>query len=207
MATLYILFGKSTAGKDTLVQLLEDASLVRRVVRTTSRPIREGEVDGVNYHYTTIIPSEDDFVEHNIYNGWFYGTRAQDIVDILETGSDAIIVGEWNMAIKILRSFNKITSRHRLELIYLNVSKDKQIERIKLRGEEHYEEGMRRIQSDKTDYPSFLEESPIYSDENKDMAIINGYVLYSLNADNPLEEVLKLASEIITKKGAQPKHD
>lgn len=207
MATLYILFGKSTAGKDTLVQLLEDASLVRRVVRTTSRPIREGEVDGVNYHYTTTIPSEHDFVEHNIYNGWFYGTRAQDIIDILETGSDAIIVGEWNMAINILRSFNKITSRHRLELIYLNVSKDKQIERIKLRGEEHYEEGMRRIQSDKVDYPSFLEESPIYSDENKDMSIINGYVLYSLNADNPLEEVFKLASEIITKKGAQPKHD
>lgn len=207
MATLYILFGKSTAGKDTLVQLLEDASLVRRVVRTTSRPVREGEVDGVNYHYTTIIPSEHDFVEHNIYNGWFYGTRAQDIIDILDTGQDAIIVGEWNMAIKILRSFSKITSQHRLELIYLNVSKEKQFERIKLRGKEHYEEGIRRIQTDKQDYPSFLSESPIYTRDSKEMSIINGFTLYSLNADNPLEEVLELASEIITKKGAQPKHD
>ncbi len=54
MGKMIYLMGKSSSGKDTIYkQLLEwDAENLKKVVLYTTRPIRAGEVEGEEYHFT-----------------------------------------------------------------------------------------------------------------------------------------------------------
>lgn len=84
---LVVLVGKSGSGKDTIARELIKNEDFLPMVSTTTRPMREGEVDGVDYNFVskevfgnTIM--EDGFLEYRKYktinNGkpdlWFYGT-------------------------------------------------------------------------------------------------------------------------------------
>ena len=53
MGKIFCILGKSGSGKDTLFKkLIEDRQLgLKRVVTYTTRPVREGETDGVEYHF------------------------------------------------------------------------------------------------------------------------------------------------------------
>ena len=52
--TLYIISAPSGAGKSSLVKALTDANPEIRVsISHTTRAMRPGEVDGVNYHFVT----------------------------------------------------------------------------------------------------------------------------------------------------------
>ncbi|MGE4408824.1 MAG: guanylate kinase, partial [Pseudomonas sp.] len=58
--TLYIVSAPSGAGKTSLVKALIDAQpQVRVSVSHTTRAMRPGEVDGVNYHFV----SREDFLQ------------------------------------------------------------------------------------------------------------------------------------------------
>jgi guanylate kinase len=59
LITLLALVGKAGAGKDTILRYLCDHYDVNEVISCTTRPPREGEVDGVNYHFL----SESEFAE------------------------------------------------------------------------------------------------------------------------------------------------
>ena len=48
---MVILTGKSGAGKTTVAKLLEEEHGFKRAVTCTTRPPREGEIDGVDYHF------------------------------------------------------------------------------------------------------------------------------------------------------------
>ena len=52
---IYVLIGKSATGKDTLYRkLLEDARInFRPIITYTTRPIRKGEQNGVEYFFRT----------------------------------------------------------------------------------------------------------------------------------------------------------
>ena len=63
--TLYIVSAPSGAGKTSLVKALLDAQpQVRVSVSHTTRPMRPGEVDGVNYHFV----SREEFLERSTTN-------------------------------------------------------------------------------------------------------------------------------------------
>ena len=53
MGKIFYLTGKSCAGKDSIYNILiKDEELgLRPIIRYTTRPIRDGEVDGVTYHF------------------------------------------------------------------------------------------------------------------------------------------------------------
>ena len=54
MGKIICLMGKSSSGKDTIYKnLMEDKSLgLRKLTPYTTRPMREGEQEGVEYHFT-----------------------------------------------------------------------------------------------------------------------------------------------------------
>lgn len=53
MGKIFYLMGKSASGKDTLYKrLLEECPGLKTVVLYTTRPMRNGETDGVEYHFT-----------------------------------------------------------------------------------------------------------------------------------------------------------
>jgi guanylate kinase len=109
---LYIISAPSGAGKSSLVSALVDGSSNIEVsVSHTTRAMRPGEVDAVNYHFV----SEENFVEM-VEQGVFlehaqvfdnrYGTSAQSIQDQLEKGKDVILEIDWQGARQIRKLVN-----------------------------------------------------------------------------------------------------
>ncbi len=77
--------GPSGVGKGTLIRaLLERVPGLRVSVSATTRPPRQGERDGVDYHFLSPEESEErvargEFVEHATYAGNRYGTLRSEI--------------------------------------------------------------------------------------------------------------------------------
>lgn len=54
MGKIYYLMGKSSSGKDTLYkEILSRMPEIKTVTLYTTRPIRDGERDGVEYHFVS----------------------------------------------------------------------------------------------------------------------------------------------------------
>lgn len=73
-----ILVGRAASGKDHIRKKFE-ARGFRYAVSYTTRPPREGEVDGVDYIFISQEEAQemiknDDFYEYVEFNGWIYGT-------------------------------------------------------------------------------------------------------------------------------------
>ncbi len=91
---IIVLVGKSGAGKDYLASLLHKESDYNLIVSHTTRPKREGEVEGVNYHFIdskTVhsMIAKDMFYQYRTYDTlvnnkpetWYYGTSKESIKD------------------------------------------------------------------------------------------------------------------------------
>ena len=75
MGSIFCIVGKSSSGKDTIYKrLLENLSLhLKRIVPYTTRPIRAGEQEGVEYHFTTTerlsrLQEENSIIECRAYD-------------------------------------------------------------------------------------------------------------------------------------------
>lgn len=107
--TLYTVSAPSGAGKTSLVQALIDTTdNVRVSVSHTTRAMRPGEENGVNYHFTereTFIEMIGDnaFLEHAEVFGNLYGTSTQWVKDTLAGGTDVILEIDWQGAQQVRR--------------------------------------------------------------------------------------------------------
>ncbi|MBV6458416.1 MAG: Guanylate kinase [Fimbriimonadaceae bacterium] len=92
-----ILSGPSGVGKDTLIDRWHAVDpRVERVVAATTRSPRDGEVDGVDYHFKTesefvAMIGRGDFLEHKEVHGRRYGTPLADMNRRLEAGKITIL--------------------------------------------------------------------------------------------------------------------
>ncbi len=102
--TLYIVSAPSGAGKTSLVKALIDSmAQVRVSVSHTTRAMRPGEVDGVNYHFTAReefveMLKQGDFLEHAEVFGNLYGTSHSWVKQTLAKGYDLILEIDWQGA-------------------------------------------------------------------------------------------------------------
>lgn len=107
--TLYIVSAPSGAGKTSLVKALLDAQPQIRVsVSHTTRGIRPGEVDGVNYHFVSREEflkrlERDEFLEHAEVFGNLYGTSQRWLEQTLDEGYDLILEIDWQGAQQVRR--------------------------------------------------------------------------------------------------------
>lgn len=91
------LFGKSGAGKDTLLHKLHYANPgYNKIIMTTTRPKRDYEMDGLHYHFVTEKTFaekllKEELIEATSFNNWFYGT------DIHELDIDRVNIGAFNI--------------------------------------------------------------------------------------------------------------
>ncbi len=93
---LFVVSGPSGCGKGTvLAQVLQDPNLYYSVSATT-RSMREGEVDGVNYQFLdraqfeTLIEN-DGMLEHAEYCGNYYGTPRKPVEEHLAAGHHVVL--------------------------------------------------------------------------------------------------------------------
>ncbi len=94
---LFILSAPSGAGKSTLTQGLMAATPgLAFSVSTTTRSIRGGEIEGVDYHYTDratflAMVERGEFIEHAEVHGNLYGTRWATVREALARGTDLLL--------------------------------------------------------------------------------------------------------------------
>ena len=91
MGRIYYLLGKSATGKDTLYkEILKRRPKLRTVTMYTTRPIREGETDGVEYFFT-----DREELERQLASG-----------KVIESRTYQTIAGPWTYYTVDDRQFN-----------------------------------------------------------------------------------------------------
>ena len=76
--------GPSGSGKTSIGEVLSKNG-VQRLITTTTREPRVGEVNGVDYYFREFSELDgDDFVEQTIYNGNRYGLTKEEVSNQLE---------------------------------------------------------------------------------------------------------------------------
>ena len=144
---IIVISAPSGAGKGTVIaELLKNDNKSRWLsVSATSRAMREGEKEGVNYYYIT----EDDFkekiendyfLEYTNYAGNFYGTPKEYIKNHLEQGIDVILEIEIEGATNIKKLIPEA-----LFIFIMPPSLKTLIKRLKKRGTESNDKIIKRF--------------------------------------------------------------
>jgi len=102
-----VLSGPSGAGKSSLIdKISDDIGDFYFSISTTTRPMRDGEEEGVHYHFVSKEEfqkdiDEDHFLEHAIVHGNYYGTSLKPVKKALSEGRLVIfdIDVQGNMAV------------------------------------------------------------------------------------------------------------
>lgn len=87
-----VLSGPSGAGKSSLLnEIIDDIGECYFSISTTTRPIREGEKDGVHYHFVSEEEFKQDiednnFLEYALVHGNYYGTSIKPVRQALSEG-------------------------------------------------------------------------------------------------------------------------
>ena len=113
---LYVISAPSGAGKTSLVKALLESTLNLEVsVSHTTRDIRPGETDGINYHFVDesefeSIRDANGFFEWAQVFGNFYGTSSQAVQEKLAEGIDVILEIDWQGARQVKALVNSAIS-------------------------------------------------------------------------------------------------
>lgn len=87
-----VLSGPSGAGKSSLIsEIIDEIGECYFSISTTTRQMREGEVDGVDYHFVSEEEfkkgiENDEFLEYAIVHGNYYGTSLLPVKEALSQG-------------------------------------------------------------------------------------------------------------------------
>jgi guanylate kinase len=158
---MIVIVGESASGKSTLARsIVEKSKDLKLVVTYTTRPPRDGEIDGIDYHFVSDECFEQmikdcKFVEYTTYRGWYYGTAAS---DCLSEKSVVVLNPTGLRAVK--RIGYEVTS------IYLNVDRRSRLIKMLNRGD-NIEEAYRRSLSDEGQFAEIGRETTAVLDNPK----------------------------------------
>jgi len=157
--TLYIISAPSGAGKTSLLRDLLSASNEAVVsVSHTTRIKRDGEVDGVHYHFIdadsfVAMAENGEFLEHAKVFDNYYGTSQKHVEELLQSGKDVILEIDWQGAAQVRKLIPD-----NLSIFILPPSKKELRSRLSNRGtdsEEIINRRMRDAESEMSHYGEF----------------------------------------------------
>ncbi len=145
-------FGESGAGKDTALALIKELNLdmpINYMVSGTTRPPREYEVAGIDYHFYTneefaIKVLDGSMLEAVEFNDWFYGTPLESLK------ADCINLGVLNPA-----GIECLLEDSRLEVLPVRVAatdKNRLLRALNREENPNCDEIIRRYSADKKDF-------------------------------------------------------
>lgn len=161
MSKLFVVMGKSATGKDTIFKRLkENPELnLKSVVGYTTRPIRVGETEGVEYYFVKeeklkALKQKGKIIElrayHTMHGIWNYFTADDGQIDL--SGSDYIMIGTLEAYEQIRKFFGK----EAVVPVYIEVEDGLRLGRALHReqSQEHpkYTEMCRRYLADEVDF-------------------------------------------------------
>lgn len=161
MGKIYCLLGKSSSGKDTLFKmLLEESGLaLKTIVPYTTRPIRVGEQEGVEYHFVTEetqkeLEAEGKIIELRAYDTicgvWKYFTVDDGQIDLAT--DNYLVIGTLESYVKMRDYFGV----EKIVPLYVEVEDGERLLRALTREraqkEPNYAELCRRFLADSVDF-------------------------------------------------------
>lgn len=185
MHKLFVIMGKSAAGKDTVFKEITRRDLnLKTVAGYTTRPIRDGEKNGEEYFFVTKeelwrLQESNKVIEHRAYDTmhgvWDYFTVDDGQIDFNERSS--IMIG----TLDTYRKIREYLGKDRVVPLYLEVEDGIRLERAlareKTQKKPKYTELCRRFLADEED---FKEENLLvlginkrYNNENSEICILN----------------------------------
>lgn len=157
---IFCILGKSASGKDSLYKrILEEQPIeLNTIVSYTTRPLRDGEQEGVEYHFTD-YPTFKDMLDngrvfeyrcyHTVYGDWYYFTADDGQISENRDYLITTVLGGYE---NLLRIFGK----ERVIPIYIEVEDGvrlmRAIAREQQQAEPKYTEMCRRFIADSADF-------------------------------------------------------
>ena len=170
---IYILLGKSAAGKDTLLRLMQQTGQFKPIVSTTSRPIRENEIPDVDYHFVSKqeflnMIDNHKLIEYRKYDTlvggnpdtWYYGT-SRDAVNTKGKENYVAVLDPSGA-----KTFKEKLGEDACTTIYLTASKKIRTERARKRGSFDETEWNRRLEDDEIRFRDMEYQADIVIDNN-----------------------------------------
>lgn len=154
---IVVLVGKTASGKTTVANELCKHHGYKRIITYTTRPMRENEVQDVDYHFISDeqfnkMVENNEFTEYKRYNTahgvWSYGSV---VTSEQELSDDCYVI---ILTPQGLRDLSKKISRY--VAFYLDVSLESQLERLKKRGDEE-QQIIKRLINDAKDFENVLD--------------------------------------------------
>ena len=153
---LLVIAGPAGSGKSTLCdRLVHEVPGFQRVVTTTTRPPRAGEINGVHYHFFS--PAEfrakvtaGEFLEwalvHGEHEDRLYGTLKSSVFDSLAAGQSLVMSIDVQGVASLRRIAEKDPQlRRAMTTIFIVVDRERLIARMRGRAMDHEEEIVRRM--------------------------------------------------------------
>lgn len=163
MGKIFCLMGKSACGKDTIYKQILSVKNppLKTLIPYTTRPIRDGERNGVEYYFLTdeeqqALESEGRIIElrayHTVHGLWKYFTVNDHQLDL--TNHDYLIIGTLDSYAKLQEYFGA----DRLVPLYIDLEPGERLQRAldreRMQTEPKYAELCRRFLADEADFSS-----------------------------------------------------
>jgi len=156
---IVVLVGESASGKSTIEKLIKerDGSFTK-IVSYTTRPMRDKEQNGIDYHFIsddefTDMVSANAFIESAQYRGWNYGSAKKDYDD----GNNHVVVLTPH-GCRSLKRWAKTNPGTKVISIYFDVDRRSRMIKILRRGDD-IDEAYRRNISDVGQFDGFADEA------------------------------------------------
>ena len=161
MGYIFCIMGKSATGKDTIYKMLSEQKKVscEPIVLYTTRPIRAGEREGVEYHYVSDarldeLQSQGRVIEvrayQTVYGVWRYATVDDGQIDL--SAQNYLMIGTLEVYTKLCDYFG----REQIIPIYIEVEDglrlQRALDRERMQDPPKYTELCRRFLADAEDF-------------------------------------------------------
>ncbi|MEM1109918.1 MAG: guanylate kinase [Planctomycetota bacterium] len=158
---LLIISGPSGVGKSTLTNALLENLDADLSVSMTTRPMSKSDVDGEHYHFVDVKTFEQtiidqQFLEHAVYNGNYYGTPRKYVQEKLDSGRIVILEIDVEGARQVKQSMPSSFA-----IFIKPPSEDALIERLRGRQREDEETIQKRFSLAKKEI-AFAESTDVY---------------------------------------------
>lgn len=174
MNNILVLTGYCAAGKDTVQNILVDRFGYTPLVSTTTRPIRNGEVEDVNYHFVSDEYfkkqiQDNNLIEYREYHTeidntpqiWYYGVEKKEIEQKPENSKIVVVLDSTGY-----KEFVKTYGREQITLIWVDADLKLRKLRCKKRGDYNQQEFKKRLSDDIKRFKGIANEADIVIDNN-----------------------------------------
>ncbi len=194
---IFLLMGKSTSGKDTIYKKLitDEALALKKVVTYTTRPMRDGETEGVQYFFWDEngyldLKSQGKIIEercyHTNYGEWRYFTVDDGQIDL--TSGNYLVIGTLESYCYIRDYFGKENVVPLLIDVEARIRLERAMHREAKQEHPKYDEMCRRFLADEEDFSeSKIKEAGVdtrfYNNDLIEDCIeeIKGYIVKSMS--------------------------